>query len=92
VRGRFSEEELTVWLVNTGDRAEVAYRFVEEARSSLPVLLDESGEHYRAVPRGAGFAPFPVNVLIDKRGVIRGVYGQYDAAAMEPVIEALIAE
>ena len=92
MRGRFSEEELTVWLVNTGDRAEVAYRFVEEARSSLPVLLDESGEQYRAVPRGPGFAPFPVNVLIDKRGVIRGVYGQYDAGAMEPVIEALIAE
>ena len=81
-----------MWLVNTGDRAEVAYRFVEEARSSLPVLLDESGEQYRAVPRGPGFAPFPVNVLIDKRGVIRGVYGQYDAGAMEPVIEALIAE
>ena len=81
-----------MWLVNYGDREEVAYRFVEEARTSLPVLLDESGEHYRAVPRGPGFAPFPVHVLLDKRGVIRGVYGQYDAPALEPIIEALIAE
>ena len=92
MRSRFTEEELPVWLVNSEDSAEVAFRFVEEARSGLPVLLDETGEHYRAVPRGPGFAPFPVNVLIDKRGVVRAVFGQYDPAAMEPMIEALLAE
>jgi hypothetical protein len=83
---------VVVWLVNPRDSAEVAYRFVDEARSGLPVLLDADSRFYNAYPRPASFAPFPFQVLIDRDGVIRGIYGQYDAVALQDQIDALLAE
>ena len=81
-----------VWLVNPRDSAEVAYRFVDEARSGLPVLLDTDGRFYNSYPRPASFGPYPFHVLIDRDGVIRGVYSHYDAPALHDQIDALLAE
>ena len=83
---------MAVWLVNPRDTAEVAYRFVDEARSGLPVLLDTDSRFYNSYPRPTAFGPFPFHVLIDREGVIRGIYGQYDAVALHDQIDALLAE
>jgi len=73
---------VAVWLVNPRDSAEVAYRFVDEARSGLPVLLDTDSAFYNSYPRPTAYGPFPFHVLLDRDGVIRGIYGQYDAVAL----------
>ena len=62
---------MAVWLVNPRDTAEVAYRFVDEARSGLPVLLDTDSRFYNSYPRPTAYGPFPFHVLIDREGVIR---------------------
>ena len=82
--------------MNKGDSFEEAFTFVGEAGVTLPVLLDSDGSYYESYARRDagedGYAPFPLQVLIDKDGVIRHITLQYDAADMRSRIDQLLAE
>ncbi len=82
-------------LVNTGDTFDDAYEFVGEAGVTLPVLLDADNEVYDSYNRfeaEKGYAPYPLQILIDEDGVIRYLNNQYDASAVRAEIDALLAE
>jgi len=86
---------VTVWLVNVADTYSSAYKFVGEAQTTLPVLLDREESlygGYALYEAGEGYGPFPLQVIIDGDGVIRYLNRQYDAGLARAQIEALLAE
>lgn len=92
VRERYSEDDVAVWLVNPEDSLDEAYGFVGDVGVELPVLLDVGGVNYRGYPPDAGeaFGPFPVQVVIDQRGVIRYLAFQNDPTALRAVVDELL--
>lgn len=41
---------------------------------------------------GGGYAPYPLQVVIDRDGVIQLISHQYDAAALNDTLDAILAE
>ena len=78
-------------LINTMDSSEVAYEFLHGVEVTLPSLLDGE-EVYNSYPRKPNYAPFPLQVVIDREGTIRYVAYQYDAAAVRAVLDQILAE
>lgn len=66
--------------------------FVEEAGVTSPVLLDSDGGVYRSYDTTAlgGYAPFPLQILIDRDGKIVYMARQYNADAVKAAIEAAL--
>ncbi|MCB9794903.1 MAG: redoxin domain-containing protein [Alphaproteobacteria bacterium] len=90
VLAEFEGQGLVSWLVNPGERAEVALEFVVEAGAPMPVLLDLDSALYSTYPQEPATPPFPVHVVIDREGVVRYLARSYDAAALrEALREAL---
>jgi len=59
------------------------------------VLLDTEGTlsgQYSRTEGGQSYAPFPIQVILDRDGVIRYLAYQYDAQAVRDTITALLAE
>ena len=86
---------MEILLVNTGDSFEDAYTFVGESEVTLPVLLDSDLSVYESYSRfeaEAGYAPYPLQIIIDREGTIRYLANQYDADAVRAAIDALLAE
>ncbi len=87
---------MAIWLVNAGDSYEDAFEFVGEAGVTLPTLLDSEKSLYDQYNRndavGSGYGPFPLQILMDRDGVIRHMAVQYDAADMRSRIDELLAE
>ena len=64
-------EDVEIWLVNTGDTYENALTFATEAGVEVPVLLDSEGTVYGSYDRadlGPASAPFPLQLVIDRSG------------------------
>lgn len=81
--------------MNAGDSFEVAWEFADENAVGLPILLDTDETAYRSYTRTEhtdDFAPFPVQVVIDREGVVRYLSFQHDPDAVIATIDALIAE
>ena len=89
------EEDVEIWLVDAGDSFDDAFEFVGESSTSLPVLLDSDETVYKSYTRregGESYAPFPLQVIIDRDGTIAYLSNQYDAEAVRAAIDALLAE
>ena len=89
------EEDVKIWLVDAGDSFDDAFEFVGETSTSLPVLLDSDETIYKSYKReegGESYAPFPLQVIIDRDGTIVYLSNQYDAEAVRAAIDALLAE
>lgn len=88
----FEGEDVVTWLVNVGDDYDSAYTFIGEAGTTLPVLLDTDQAVYSSYERDPeeAYAPFPVQVVIDRDGVITYLAFQYDAEAVRAAIEAAL--
>ena len=60
--------------------------------SALPIGI-ETTSHYTAwTANFTGANPFPIDIIVDKRGIIRYVAREYDAPAMHAVVQQLLAE
>ena len=65
--------------------------FAEGAGATFPVMFDADGTYYTYDAVGAS-APFPLDVLVDKNGVVRRVSTRYDPDTMEELVRELVEE
>jgi hypothetical protein len=66
-------------------------RFTEKLGVTFPTGLEETGSYLRFAENFRGANPFPIDVIVDRDGTIAYVAREYDPAAMEAVIERLLA-
>jgi peroxiredoxin len=66
--------------------------FCETLGVTYPVGVEETMSYEMFGNAFDGTNPYPVDVIVDKQGIIRYVAREYDPAAMQVVIEALLAE
>ncbi len=79
--------------VNTGglhggdDEARIQ-AFIDQTGVTFPIVMDEQ----QTVPysAGIGISPFPVDLVIDRDGVIRYLRTEYDPDALLAAIEAAL--
>jgi len=85
-----------VWLLNTIDPLDTVRTFGDEAGIEGVMLYDanEPYSRYYAIDSGSGhpYAPYPLQVVIDRDGVIQLISHQYDAAALNNTLDAILAE
>jgi hypothetical protein len=67
-------------------------RFIEQTGVSFPVAFDAGSYAGFRGAGGAGIAPFPLDVIIDRSGRVAYVSRKYQAAAMQTIIERLLAK
>jgi peroxiredoxin len=66
--------------------------FCETLDVTYPVGVEETSTYELFGSAFAGTNPYPVDVIVDKQGIIRYVAREYDPAAMQRVVEELLAE
>ena len=57
---------------------------------SLPTLLDAQPLYQPYSQQPGGYAPFPVQVVVDQNGIVQYVAHQYDAEAVRAVIDDIL--
>ncbi len=91
----YRDQGLLVAALNpNGDDMTLLTSYVEDLHVTYPVGLEseETATYDALVANYRGRNPYPVDVIVDKRGIIRYVAREYDAPRMREVIEALLAE
>jgi peroxiredoxin len=67
--------------------------YCENLRLTLPLGVEEPASTYAAITANfVGPNPFPVDVIVDKQGIVRYVTHEYDPEGMTAMIEQLLAE
>lgn len=66
--------------------------FVEDLGVTYPVGVEETSNYELFTENFSGANPYPVDVIVDKKGIIRYVAREYDPDRMTEVIEQLLAE
>lgn len=61
---------------------------------TIPVATEVTGEGTYAEVTASyeGSNPFPVNIIIDKQGIIRYISREYDPFTMDALVQELLAE
>ena len=78
---------------NAGDGSGVIQSFLQNSGTGLASLMDQQQSVYRSYePSSFAHAPFPVQVVVDRQGVIRYLRYQYDAEGVRQVIDRILAE
>ncbi|MEK6609045.1 MAG: hypothetical protein AABZ30_15410 [Myxococcota bacterium] len=78
-------------LASTDDMAGVQ-AYAENLGLSYPVGLETTAHYTEWAANFTGANPFPVDILVDKAGIIRYVAREYDAPTMRALVEELLAE
>lgn len=78
------------WSV-AGVTDETIVAFAEQTGVTFPVMRDSAGTYfeYDVVQESA---PFPLDVIVDKNGVVRYIAERFDPDEIEATINELIAE
>lgn len=58
----------------------------------LPVGIESTAHYTEWTANFTGANPFPIDIIVDKRGIVRYVAREYDAPTMHAVIQELLAE
>ncbi|PRQ06301.1 AhpC/TSA family protein [Enhygromyxa salina] len=66
--------------------------FCETLGVTYPVGVEETSTYELFTSSFDGTNPYPVDVIVDKQGIIRYVAREYDPAAMDAMIIKLLAE
>ena len=67
--------------------------YAETIRVSFPIGIEENSPTYNAITTNfQGPNPFPVDVIVDRSGIVRYASHEYDPDAMVAIIEELLAE
>ena len=86
----FEGEDLTSFLVNVEDNFDDAWLFLQEATTEMTCLFDETGDLYRGYSSEAAEGPFPLEVVIDRDGIITYISRNYDAPELREAIQAAL--
>lgn len=76
---------------STDDLAGVG-EFTAKMGVTYPVGLEETSNYPAFAENYRGANPFPVDIIVDRNGMIRYIAREYDPVAMSEVIEQLLAE
>jgi peroxiredoxin len=75
------------------DPIEEVQAYIERIRVTYATGIEEPADTYSAITANfVGPNPFPVDVLVDKQGIVRYATHEYDPEAMTAMIEQLLAE
>jgi peroxiredoxin len=75
------------------DPIEEVQAYVERIRVTFPTGIEEPADTYAAITANfVGPNPFPVDVIVDKQGIVRYATHEYDPDGMAELIEQLLAE
>lgn len=77
---------------DTVDDIAQVQQFVDNLGVTFDIGIEETETYTSLVQNFAGLNPFPVDVLIDKKGMIRYVSREYDPYAIDELIQQLLAE
>lgn len=66
--------------------------FASTLALTFPVGVEESNTYSLLTASFAGTNPYPVDVLVDKRGIIRYVAREYDPGTLDAMIQQLLVE
>jgi len=66
--------------------------FVSTLGVTFPVGVEETSTYELFTASYKGVNPYPVDVIVDKQGIIRYVAREYDPVAMDAMIKQLLAE
>lgn len=58
--------------------------FMAQTGVTFPIVQDPQG--FGAWEHAAAASPYPLDILVDKTGVIKQIYREYDATALEAAI------
>lgn len=87
------DPDLNAYVVNAGDAYDVAWQFAEAFAVEIPVLLDHNEYFYKNYPNTSDrYAPFPLQVVIDRDGEITYLARQYNTDAVLTAIRDALAE
>ena len=86
----FEGEDLTSFLVNVEDDFDDAWLFLSESGLEMTCLFDETGDLYRGYSTEAAEGPFPLEVVIDREGIITYTSRNYDAPEFRDAIQAAL--
>ena len=92
----YKDQGLDVVALNSRESTEQigqVLAYIENLRVSMHVGIEEPADTYaKIVANFVGPNPFPVDVVVDKSGIVRYVTHEYDPEGMKTVIEQLLAE
>jgi hypothetical protein len=92
----YGEDELLVVAIDPDDDdyMEIARveAFAKDIGVTFPVGVEETMNYEAFGNNFAGANPYPVDVIVDKKGIIRYVAREYDPSRMTEVIDELLAE
>ena len=81
--------------MNTEDDYSTVLDFAENTEIQLPMLYDTRRSYDRYYANNEGgevWAPYPLQVIVDRNGVIRYIAHQYDALAVQQTLDEILAE
>ena len=58
----------------------------------LPVGIEMTSNYVQWTANFTGANPFPVDIIVDKKGIVRYVAREYDAPTMHAMVQKLLAE
>lgn len=58
----------------------------------LPVGIESTAHYTEWTANYTGSNPFPIDILVDKQGIVRYVAREYDAPSMHEMVQLLLAE
>jgi peroxiredoxin len=77
----------------SGDQIGQIQDYIDTIRVSFPAGVEDPADTYsQIVANFAGPNPFPVDVIVDKQGIVRFAAHEYDPDLMKEIIEELLAE
>ena len=60
--------------------------------SLLPIGIEETAHYPEWASNFPGANPFPIDIIVDKQGIVRYVAREYDAPTMHTIVQELLAE
>ncbi|HEU5056201.1 MAG TPA: hypothetical protein VFU21_06740 [Kofleriaceae bacterium] len=60
--------------------------------SLLPIGMEETAHYSEWATNFPGANPFPIDIIVDKQGIVRYVAREYDAPTMHTIVQELLAE
>lgn len=60
--------------------------------TALPIGLETTAHYTEWTANYTGANPFPIDIIVDKKGIVRYVAREYDAPTMHTIVQQLLAE
>lgn len=73
-----------------GDTEEILRAFAEQTGVTFPLLLDPDRAAVQGYDFGPSISPYPLDVIVDRDGVVRYLGHEYDAAALRAAVESVL--